>query len=115
MAAVPPAGTPGTESTPAANTPSAASVFLAVLSSVSPKRTSNRPFATGSLSPSTPSSGESVAEFFALKEPPPATGLGASRMPLKLSMAGGGVSPPPRPTTSKVADPNPDPAAWARA
>ena len=69
IVAVPPATTPGTESTPAVKTPSTAKVFLAVLSTLSPERTSNRPVAAESFAPSAASSGESVPEFFALIVP----------------------------------------------
>ena len=115
MAAVPPARTPGTPSTPSLNTPSTSSRSFSMLSSRSPKRISKRPFATVSLEPSAARSGEAVAEFLALKVPATAMMPEESRIPLKFSIAGGAVSPPPRPTTEKVDEPKPDPAAWASA
>ena len=115
IAAVPPAGTPGTLSTPSLKTPSTSSRSFRMLSSVSPWRISKRPFATVSLEPSAARSGEAVAEFLALNVPATVVMPEARRSPLKLSNAGGGVRSPPSPTTSKVAEAKPAPAAWARA
>ena len=107
IAAVPPAGTPGTLSTPSLKTPSTSSRSFRMLSSVSPWRISKRPFATVSLEPSAARSGEAVAEFLALNVPATVVMPEARRSPLKFSIAGGAASPPPRPVTENVDDPKP--------